>query len=80
MRSLGFAILTAFLLVGCAPKHWAKPGATAEDFERDSKACGLEARRGVFTAPPVDKRRYRSCMTARGYERVEGGKWVGLRD
>jgi len=80
MRYLGLAILMALLATGCAPKHWSKPGATVEDFVRDSKACELKARRGVFTAPPVDKRTYRSCMTSRGYERVEGGKWVGLRD
>jgi len=80
MRYLGLAILTAVLVTGCAEMHWAKPGATIEEFNRDSKACGLEARRGVFTAPPVDKRVYRSCMSARGYQRNEGGKWVGLRD
>lgn len=80
MRHVGLAILTAVLVAGCAQKHWTKPGATAEDFERDSRACGLEARRGVFIAPPVDKRIYRSCMTTRGYQRVEGGTWVGLRD
>ena len=79
-RYLGLVILTAALLAGCAEKHWAKQRATVEEFERDSKACGLEAQRGVFTAPPVNKRKYRSCMTARGYERVQGGKWVGLRD
>lgn len=80
MRYVSLAILTAALVVGCAQKHWTKPGATVEDFVRDSKACELEARRGVFIAPPVDKRGYRNCMTARGYQRVEGGKWVGLRD
>jgi len=80
MRYLGLAILTAALVAGCAVRHWSKPGATVEDFVRDSKACELEARRGVFIAPPVDKRVYRSCLTARGYQYVEGGTWVGLRD
>jgi hypothetical protein len=79
-RYLGLAILASVLVTGCADKHWTKPGATAEDFVRDSDACALEARRGVFTAPPVDKRKYRSCMMARGYARVEGGKWLGVRD
>ena len=80
MRYLALSILAAVLATGCAEKHWAKPGATAADFERDSHACGLEARRGVFIAPPVGRRVYRNCMTDRGYQRVEGGKWVGLRD
>ena len=80
MRYVVLVILSGVLAGGCATKHWTKPGATAQDFARDSEACGLEARRGVFTAPPVDKRKYRSCMMARGYERVEGGQWMGLRD
>jgi len=80
MRHLGFVILTAVLLTGCAEKHWTKPGATLEDFKRDSHACGLEARRGVYIGTPVNKRLYRGCMRARGYQQVEGGEWVGLRD
>ena len=80
MWYLALVVLTTVLVTGCAPKHWSKPGATTEDFVRDSEACGLQARRGVFIAPPVDKRVYRGCMSARGYERVEGGRWVGLRD
>ena len=80
MRFLGLAILTAILVAGCAEKHWTKPGATLEDFNRDSSACGLEARRGVYIGVPVNKRAYRYCMRARGYRQVEGGEWVGLRD
>jgi len=80
MRYLALTILACVLVGGCATRHWTKPGATAQEFARDSDACGLEARRGVFTAPPVDKRKYRSCMMARGYERVVGGEWAGLRD
>jgi hypothetical protein len=80
MRYLGLAILTAVLVTGCAEKHWTKPGATLEDFNRDSSACGLEARRGVNIGMPVNKRAYRYCMRDRGYRQVEGGEWVGLRD
>jgi hypothetical protein len=80
MRHVTLVLLAGVLVAGCAQKHWTKPGATAEEFARDSEACGREARRGVFIAPPVDKRKYRSCMTARGYERVVGGQWMGLRD
>ena len=77
---LAFAILTAIGAAGCAEKHWSKPDATVEDFNRDSHACGLEAQRGVFVGVPVNTRVYRSCMFARGFRRVEGGQWVGLKD
>ena len=77
---LAFAILAAIGIAGCAEKRWTKPGATVEDFNRDSHECGQEAQRGVFVAAPVNTRVYRSCMFARGYRRVEGGQWVGLRD
>jgi len=80
MRYLGLAILTAILVTGCAEKHWTKPGAALEDFNRDSSACGLEARRGVNISMPVNTRVYRYCMRDRGYRQVEGGEWVGLRD
>ena len=74
------ALLTAMGVAGCAERHWAKPGATVEDFNRDSHACGLEAQRGVFSGLPVRTQPYRSCMRARGYQLVEGGPWVGLKD
>ena len=77
---LAFAILAMIGVAGCAELHWTKPGATVEDFNRDSHACGQEAQRGVFVGAPVNTRVYRSCMAARGYRRVEGGQWVGLRD
>ena len=77
---LALAILTIIGAAGCAEKHWTKPDATAEDFNRDSHACGQEAQRGVYIGTPVNKRVYRSCMRARGYQLVDGGQWVGLRD
>jgi len=77
---VALAILTAVGAAGCAERHWTKTGATVEDFNRDSHACGLEAQRGVYAGIPVNKFAYRSCMRARGYQFVEGGQWVGLRD
>ena len=77
--SLVLVLLTALGAAGCAEKRWTKPGATVEDFNQDSHACGLEAQRGVYTNTPVDKRVYRTCMRARGYQLVEGGQWIGLR-
>lgn len=81
-----------FLLAACGTtKHWTKPGATAEDFNRDSYACAKETSRDTFRwrapivggpkyGPEVDKDMYRACLRARGYERVEGGQWEGFRD
>ena len=77
---VAFAILVATGVAGCTEKRWTKPGATVEDFNRDSHECGQEAQRGVFVQAPVKTRTYRSCMFNRGYSRVEGGQWVGLRD
>src|SRR6266550_534494 len=73
------ATMAAIAFAGCAEKRWTKPGATVEDFNLDSHACGQEAQRGVYTNTPVDKRVYRTCMRARGYQLVEGGQWIGLR-
>ena len=83
MSSRGYltlALLMAVGVAGCAEKRWTKPGATVEEFNRDSHECGVEARRGVYTGIPVNKRLYQTCMRARGYELVLGGRWGGLRD
>jgi hypothetical protein len=83
-------------LGGCAePKHWTKPESTADDFARDSQACEREATRvygrsagfhpvasfspsGVYAN--VSTEAYRDCLERRGYQRVEGGPWIGARD
>jgi len=81
-RALALALLAVLGVAACSENHWTKPGATVEDFNRDNYACALEAQRGVFSyqATPVNKRTYRTCMRARGYQLVECGQWVGLRD
>jgi hypothetical protein len=83
-------LCTVGLLSGCASKHWAKTGVTAEDFGRDSYQCAQEARMGFVWGgsafgPSRDERMvnrdlYRGCVQARGYQHVEGGEWVGFRD
>jgi len=59
---LALVMLTALSATACSEKHWTKPGATAEDFNRDNHACALEAQRGVFSysGTPVNKRTYRN--------------------
>jgi hypothetical protein len=82
---------TVVLAPACAEKHWIKAGATEEDFNRDSYECAMSTTEQAFTwRPPiaggprfgteVNKDLYRLCMTRRGYRRVEGGQWIGVRD
>ena len=90
------AMLLAFALVltACADKHWTRPGATYDSFMADSRNCAQDATM-VYSAsaggsrygfrydgggPRVDKDMYRACMQARGYRRVDGGEFVGVRD
>ena len=65
---LAIALVT---LAGCARYYWSKPGATPEQFTRDSHQCAREAsptdamrRQGV-----VQIEIYRACLTTRGYVR-----------
>jgi hypothetical protein len=87
------ATLLALLLTACGGPtlHWTKAGASRADFDRDSYECAREHSRDSFEwrppiaggpryGPQINKELYRACLTARGYQRVEGGEWVGLRD
>jgi hypothetical protein len=82
-------LLVGLLLAGCGSPHWSKSGATAADFSRDSYDCASrhqEVQRsfapyqGYREGVNVSKELYRACMTARGYQRVQGGEWEGPRD
>jgi hypothetical protein len=94
-----FAIVSGLALVlsSCAAtKHWAKPGATYDDFGRDSQACETVATRvyGGSAAgfhpfasfrpsgqhAEVSGSMYQECMQGLGYQHVEGGQWVGAKD
>lgn len=63
---LGIALL-AFSLAGCARYYWSRPGATAEQFDRDNRECAVaaaanptEAAHGIVNEPL-----YRACLQAR---------------
>jgi hypothetical protein len=92
IRALASAVTVA-VAVGCASStlHWTKPGATRDDFNRDSYECAQQHSRDTFTwrppiaggpeyGPAVNKDLYRACLQSRGYQRVEGGEWIGIRD
>ena len=82
-------LLCAWLLTGCGSAHWSKSGATAADFARDSYDCATRHQEtsrsfrpyvGYSEGASVSKELYRACMTALGYQRVQGGEWEGPRD
>jgi hypothetical protein len=60
-------------LTGC--KHyWGKPGATAEQFNRDSTECAKRASPAPGWPPPTPKdseKIYKACMRASGWARDE---------
>ena len=67
-------ILVALALLigaGCARYYWSKPGATAEQFSKDSQECVREASRtqGAVTVGVIDDKTYRACLRSRGYTR-----------
>ncbi|MGH7392838.1 MAG: hypothetical protein ACREM3_25800 [Candidatus Rokuibacteriota bacterium] len=72
-RTARFAIVLALVAgawTGC--KHyWGKPGATAEQFNRDSTACAREASPTPATAAygVGSERIYKACMRTHGWAR-----------
>ena len=85
-------LVLALLLAGCASTlHWRKAGATPAEFARDSYECARQSQQSVFRfggpwwlgvsdSERINKSLYRACLQTYGYERVEGGEFVGLRD
>jgi hypothetical protein len=71
MTSARFALVTVVLLAalgGCGRHFWNKPGASLEDFNRDSAACAKEAspQYGILI-----EEMYRHCLRARGWSRAQ---------
>lgn len=67
-------ILPLLALAGCQ-LYWIKPNATLEDFSRDHRACVREvgipiAREAGRDTLFVYEDVYKSCLKARGWERV----------
>jgi hypothetical protein len=64
-RLLWFALLLLLAITGCVRTVWVKPGATAEDFERDKAACRAETARA---ADPIFAAMYLGdCWRGRGW-------------
>ncbi len=62
--TLTLVFVLALALASCTTVHLVKPGATVEDFQRDSHECQAEAQ---VLGPISIESRYRDCLLARGY-------------
>lgn len=71
----GFAIaLLAICLAGCSTRYdWSKPGATADQFDRDNRECAVAAAANPTDAAHgiVNEPRYRACLQSRQWIRTK---------
>jgi hypothetical protein len=67
------AALLATALPGCARYYWSKAGASIEQFDQDNTECARETSANPTEAAHgmVNDKRYRACLTARGWVRQE---------
>ena len=88
-RGAGWRVAIAGLVLagasGCGRYYWSKSGATAEQFDRDSRECAREASPASSAAlGVVDAGQYRACLSARGWVRdkqmepVPAGSYRGI--
>jgi hypothetical protein len=71
------SLAASLFLSACASeKHWTKPGATYEQFGKDSYDCAQQHSPGG----DFKKDMYRACLQGRGYQLVPDGPWEGIRD
>jgi hypothetical protein len=58
-------------MTGCSRYYWSKPGASPEQFSRDSQECGQEAGAKLpGSAAEAVEQYYRACLNSRGYVRA----------
>ncbi|HEU4438021.1 MAG TPA: SHOCT domain-containing protein [Methylomirabilota bacterium] len=71
---LGALLMLALLLAaaGCSRYYWSKPGATPQQFARDSQECGQQAGSTLPPGTPGEavEQYYRACLYSRGYVRA----------
>ncbi len=63
---LAAAALLAATLSGCGRHYWNRPGASLDEFNRDSAACAKEASPAYGL---VIQDTYRACLKGRGWVR-----------
>jgi hypothetical protein len=61
-------VALAAALAGCGRHYWNRPGASLEEFNRDSAACAKDAspQYGILIEDI-----YRACLRARGWNRAQ---------
>jgi hypothetical protein len=62
----GLGLFLVLVVGGCGRHYWSRPGATLDDFNRDSAACAKEASPAYGI---IVQDAYRSCLRARGWIR-----------
>jgi hypothetical protein len=69
----GWVALLAIGLAGCTRYYWWKPGGTAEQFDRDHRACALETSANPTEAAHgmVNEPLYRACLQGRQWVRTK---------
>jgi hypothetical protein len=78
---VGLGLLAAAIGGGCGRHYWSRPGATLDDFNRDSADCAKQSSPAYGI---VVEDAYRSCLRARGWireqqlEPVPGGWYRGI--
>ena len=70
---------------GCTKFYWTKSGSTAEQFDRDSRECAIQAS-SPLTGGELNSKVYQACLRTRGYTRAPQsappgpGSYRGLDD
>ena len=67
------AMVAVVGLGGCGKFYWGQPGATQEQWDRDSRECAKEAAPSPSAAQYgiVYEGSYRACLSARGWKREQ---------
>lgn len=69
-----FVLILFAALAGCALRpawHWAQPGMTEADYERDEKYCKLQSYSGTDgMVTNASVRRMHTCLESRGWRKV----------
>jgi hypothetical protein len=71
-RATGLIFLALVVSTGCGKHYWGKPGASPEDFARDSGECARDNalyRGDTKEFGTVLQDQYKACLRSRGWER-----------
>jgi hypothetical protein len=72
--AVGLAVIGVLALTGCGKYYWNRPGASQDEFARDSSKCARENalyQSGTRTYGIVLEDRYKACLKSRGWVRAQ---------